>query len=61
MQQLLTSVILLNNLFFYRCGVVGAVLQTPPTLVNSLINRVTAPFPPNLQNTINPTPLKLGT
>ena len=35
-----------------RPGVAGAVLQTPPSLNNSLIERVTDPFPPNLQNTM---------
>ena len=37
-----------------RPGVAGAVLQTPPLLTDYLSN----PFPPNLQNTINPKPLK---
>ena len=37
----------------------GAVLRTPLSLINSLIQTQSHPFPPNLQNIINP--LELGT
>ena len=40
-----------------RPGVAEAVLQTPSSLTES----VTDPFPPNLQDIINPKPLELGT
>ena len=39
-----------------RPGVAGAVLQSPPLLIDS----VSQPFPPNLQNTINHKPKELG-
>ena len=39
-------------LFFNRPGVAGAVLQLPP----SLINWLSGPFPPDLQNIITPKP-----
>ena len=42
---------------FNRPGVAGAFLQTPP----SLTDWVSDPFPSNLQNTITPKPLELGT
>ena len=44
-----------------RPGVAGAVLQTPSSLINSLIDSLTDPFPQNLQNIITPEPLELGT
>ena len=40
---------------FNRPGVAVAVLETPP----SLIHRFSDHFPPNLQNPINPKPIKL--
>ena len=43
--------IFFNNIF-NRPGVAGAVLLTPPSII---------PFPPFLQNTINPKPLELVT
>ena len=42
--------------YFNRPGVAGAVLHTALLLIHS----VTAPFPPNLQDIINPQPLELG-
>ena len=39
---------------FYRPGVAGAVQQTSP----SFIHLVTDPYPPDLQNIINPKPLR---
>ena len=36
---------------FNRPGVAGAVLQTPLSLIHSIIHKVTRPFPSNLQNT----------
>ena len=42
---------------FTRPSVAGAVLQTPPSLIQSASD----PFPPNLQNTITPKPLELRT
>ena len=44
-----------------RPGVAGAVLLTPMSLINSLINGVSNPIPPDIQNTINLKPSKLGT
>ena len=39
-----------------RPGVARAVLQTPLSLIDS----VSHPFPPNIQQTFNPKPLQLG-
>ena len=41
---------------FNRPNEAGAVLQTPLLLINYMIH----PFPPNLQNIINPKPSELG-
>ena len=43
-----------------RPSVAGAVLQTPPWLIHSFIHWLSHPFPPNLQDIINPKPLELG-
>ena len=40
--------------FLTRAGVAGAVVQTASSLSDSLIH----PFPPNLQDIINPKPLE---
>ena len=42
---------------FNRPGVAGAVIQTPLLLIKLFAD----PFPPNLQNIINPKPFELGT
>ena len=47
-------------LILNRPGVGGAVLQTALSLINWFIHSVTAPFPPNLQETFFPKPLQLG-
>ena len=39
-----------------RPGIAGAVQQTPLSLIKSLSH----PFPPHLQDIINPKPLELG-
>ena len=41
-------------LIINRPGVAGAVLQTPPLLINSFIQALIWPCPPNLQNIITP-------
>ena len=46
---------------FNRPGVAGGVLQTPPSFIDSFIQRVSDPFPHNLQNIITPKPFELGT
>ena len=43
-----------------RPGVAGAVLQTPLSFINSLIQWLRDPFPPNLQNNFTPK-RKMGT
>ena len=53
------SLLLLQSIF-NRPGVAGAALQTPLSLINWL-TLIESPFPPNLQNIINPKPLELGT
>ena len=42
------------NPIFNRPGVAGAVLQSPLLLIDSFIKAVRDPFPPSLQNIINP-------
>ena len=39
--------------------VAGAVLQSASSLTDYLINKVSDPFPPDLQNIINPKPIQL--
>ena len=39
-----------------RPGLAGAVLQTPSSLINSVSESVSQPFPPNLQDIINHKP-----
>ena len=46
---------------FTRTGVAGAALQTASSLIHSLIQSVSDPFPPNLQDTFNTKPYELGT
>ena len=41
---------------FNRPGVAGAVLQTPSSLIDSVSESVSQPFPPNLQDIINHKP-----
>ena len=55
--EVATAIAFLVSQVINRHGVAGAVLQTP----SSLIDRLSDPFPPNLQNTINHKPLELGT
>ena len=43
-------------MIFNRRGVAGAVLQSPASLIDSLIHSFSNPFPPNLQNIITPKP-----
>ena len=50
-----------HSTIFNRPGVAGAVLQTASWCVNSFTNSVCHPFPPNLQNIINPSLFELGT
>ena len=45
---------------FNRPCVAGAVLQSASWFIDSLIQSVIQPFPPNLQNIINPKPEELG-
>ena len=47
-----------HTMIIKRPGEAGAVLQTPPSLIDWLNHSVSNPFPPNLQNTINPKPLE---
>ena len=49
-----------SALIFNRPGVAGAVLQSPSLLINSFIESVSHPFPPNLQNNITPKSKELG-
>ena len=42
-----------EGIFFNRPGAAGAVLQTPPPLINYLSDGT---FPPNLHNIITPKP-----
>ena len=39
---------------FNKPGVAGAVLLTPPLLIERLIHSLNNPFPPDLQNTSTP-------
>ena len=43
-----------KDFIFNRPGVAVAVLQTPLSLIDQLIQRLTDPFPPNLQDTFIP-------
>ena len=45
----------------YKTDVAGAVLQPPSLLINSLIQSVSHPFPPSLQNTFPSKPFELRT
>ena len=47
-------------MIFNRPGVAGAVLQTPWSFNDLLIQSASHTFPPNLENIITPKPLELG-
>ena len=44
---------ILRSYIVNRPGVAGAVLHTASSLINSFINSVSEPFPPDLHNIIN--------